>query len=729
MCEDELEKSSRKWDSNRKSLLRQLDELRSQIRELTLQKDSMENLYKQATLDITSKQSQLTKQENEIKELKREWTIMSDEIKDMKENCDVHLEEILVLKKTNQKLKSENDEYSNEISRLNKELCQSEKSKRQLEQKNSDLERDYSSLTHDLSALQTALKALQNDKGSLNSAAQIELQAKLKELEEQRHELNVALGEVKTQLSDTAVKLTKMTNESSESKRQLKKLQLALDRANADVSKFEKKEAHWERKSEDDKTAMGKLSTQIETLHKELSEKNSLILKLEHEVESKTKNTENAQRECAGLRGMQIEQDRYNEKDDEEEIRMLEMRIHDKDEEIDALRENEAEHKLIIEKLEVELTMTKQRLTGEIRLHLEQMNEMKKELEDKIEVAKNESDSLKKTNDGLKTEKFNLEKTMQRWSKNLEDKNEEIRILKKKLSTESDSAKSAHEGFIQCKKEKNEVTLQLDSEVRQTIKLRTEIDQLKDSLAHLERINSNSEKNCDELKDQIRVLEKANIALQEERILSDRKSMELSSELEDGKLSLDLLNQQVSELKESVNKIRTSLTKKDEELVSAIVARESAEKRYQSLKNEMADELAQREREYNRALEEFQEKHHAALIEIETCTTRHNEASRNFKAANRKIKEMNVNLLEAEKTISVLNETISQLQRRNALYKQQAEESDKNAEINLAKFKQASNEATLAAQRADYMQSRMSKMKARQRSGFTDHSAASTTDS
>ena len=105
--------------------------------------------------------------------------------------------------------------------------------------------------------------------------------------------------------------------------------------------------------------------------------------------------------------------------------------------------------------------------------------------------------------------------------------------------------------------------------------------------------------------------------------------------------------------------------------------------------------------------------------ELESEQASSQEALKESKRNERRLKEMAAAVDEEKRNQLRLQDAVSQLQNKVRAYKQQIEETEEIAALNLAKFRKVQHELNDVAQRADEAENQLAKQRARARSSVS----------
>jgi len=112
--------------------------------------------------------------------------------------------------------------------------------------------------------------------------------------------------------------------------------------------------------------------------------------------------------------------------------------------------------------------------------------------------------------------------------------------------------------------------------------------------------------------------------------------------------------------------------------------------------------------------------------ELEAENRRHQEADKNYRRAERRVRELVFQVEEDKKGQERLHDLVEKLQSKLKTYKRQVDDAEQVATGNLAKYRQIQHQLEDAEERADVAENSLAKMRARGRTGgpVTAQSAA-----
>lgn len=112
----------------------------------------------------------------------------------------------------------------------------------------------------------------------------------------------------------------------------------------------------------------------------------------------------------------------------------------------------------------------------------------------------------------------------------------------------------------------------------------------------------------------------------------------------------------------------------------------------------------------------LEERIRALEQELDGEQRRHQETDKNYRKAERRVKELDFQVEEDKKNSERLTDLIDKLQGKLKVYKRQVEEAEEVAATNLGKYRQLQAQMDEAEERADLAENSLSKLRAKNRS-------------
>merc|ERR1712142_299672 len=477
-------------------------------------------------------------------------------------------------------------------------------------------------------------------------------------------------------------------------------LQVALERANVAISQMDKKQRAFDSEMSAQVSKYEEVYAELELSQKTSRSYQTEIYKLKGSYEESVEAYETLKREHRTL------QEENQELADQlstggksiHEISKAKKKAEAEADELKSALE-EAEGALELEesrvlRLQLELTQVKAEVDKKLAEKDEEFDSTRKNharavesMQATLDVEVKARSDAARAKKNLETSNADLEMQLDITNKNLKESGNAVRRLQGAVKEAQDAADA---GSIAL----SELQDQFSAVERKAVLISAEYDEVKSSLEINERARKAAEAEALNAADSVQALTAQNSSLGAAKSAEDKAKKAIGDA---AKMSEDVRSAQHH--LGSLEKVKKALEGQVHELTIKLDDAEAAAlKGSRKALAAIQSQMSRLESDY-----EAEVKHHADTV-------------KNYRKAERKMKELTFQADEDAKNNSRMSDLVSKLQGKLKQYKIQCEEAEGQANDNLAKFRKANNELSAAEERADAAESALSKMRSQARS-------------
>merc|ERR1712142_728300 len=499
-------------------------------------------------------------------------------------------------------------------------------------------------------------------------------------------------------------------------------LQVALERANVAISQMDKKQRAFDSEMSAQVSKYEEVYAELELSQKTSRSYQTEIYKLKGSYEESVEAYETLKREHRTL------QEENAELADQlttggkslHEISKAKKKAEAEADELKSALE-EAEGALELEesrvlRLQLELTQVKAEVDKKLAEKDEEFDSTRKNharavesMQATLDVEVKARSDAARAKKNLETSNADLEMQLDITNKNLKESGNAVRRLQGAVKEAQDAADA---GSIAL----SELQDQFSAVERKAVLISAEYDEVKSSLEINERARKAAEAEALNAADSVGALTAQNSSL-------GAAKRKLESELDAMKNEHDDAVAAAKSAEDKAKKAIGDAAKMSEDVRSAQHHLNSLEKVKKALEGQvheltikLDDAEAAALKGSRKALAAIQSQMSRLESDYEAEVKHHADTVKNYRKAERKMKELTFQADEDAKNNSRMSDLVSKLLGKLKQYKIQCEEAEGQANDNLAKFRKANNELSAAEERADAAESALSKMRSQARS-------------
>merc|ERR1711881_468433 len=361
-----------------------------------------------------------------------------------------------------------------------------------------------------------------------------------------------------------------------------------------------------------------------------------------------------------------------------------------------------------------------------LRLQLE-LTQVKAEVDKKLHEKDEEFDSTRKNHSrALESMQATLDVEVKaradaaRAKKNLGESGKTVRKLQGAVKDAQDSADAASIALSELQDQHSAVE-------RKAGILASEYEEVKSSLEVNERARKAAENEVLGVADSLQALTAQNSALGSTKRKLESELDNMKSEHEDAVAAAKSAEDKAKKAISDAAKMSEDVRSAQHLVMSLEKVKKTLEGQVHDLTMKLDDAEAAALKGSRKALSALQAQLGRLESDYEAEVKHHSDTVKNYRKAERKMKELTFQTDEDAKNNSRMQELVSKLQGKLKQYKMQCEEAEAQANDNLQKFRKANNELAAAEERADSAESALNKMRqqARSSTGSSGSSAAS----
>ena len=546
--------------------------------------------------------------------------------------------------------------------------------------------------------------------------------AKVEEIEAAKKQLLIKVGEMQEALEQGNIKIGTLEKAKHKLMGELDDAQVDVERANAYAQQLEKKQKvfdqiidEWNQKYNDLAAELDASQRENRNLSTECFKLKTAQDELAEQVESLRRENKNLAIEIKDLTDQLTEGGRSVH-----ELQKIVRRLESEKEELQQALD-EAESALEAEEAKV---LRAQVEVSQIRQDIEKrLREKEEEFEN---TRKNHQRALESMQTTLEAEAKGRAEAL-RLKKKLESDINELEIA---LDHANKANADAQKNIKLYQEQVKELQLQIEEEQRERDLLReafensekrgavlqAERDEFALAAEQAERARRQAETEVIDLREQNNDLNNQCSALNATKRKLEAELQALHAELDDSLNELKKLDEQAKKAMADAARLAEELRQEQEHSMHIERMRKGLEVQVKELQIRLDEAEQAALRGGKKIIQALEQKIRQLEVDLDAENRRYQEADKNLRKQDRRIKELEFQIDEDRKSAEQLQELVDALQLKLKVYKRQIDEAEELAATNLAKYRQAQQQVDDANERADVAENSLAKIRAKNRS-------------
>jgi len=546
--------------------------------------------------------------------------------------------------------------------------------------------------------------------------------AKVEEIEAAKKQLLIKVGEMQEALEQGNIKIGTLEKAKHKLMGELDDAQVDVERANAYAQQLEKKQKvfdqiidEWNQKYNDLAAELDASQRENRNLSTECFKLKTAQDELAEQVESLRRENKNLAIEIKDLTDQLTEGGRSVH-----ELQKIVRRLESEKEELQQALD-EAESALEAEEAKV---LRAQVEVSQIRQDIEKrLREKEEEFEN---TRKNHQRALESMQTTLEAEAKGRAEAL-RLKKKLESDINELEIA---LDHANKANADAQKNIKLYQEQVKELQLQIEEEQRERDLLReafensekrgavlqAERDEFALAAEQAERARRQAETEVIDLREQNNDLNNQCSALNATKRKLEAELQALHAELDDSLNELKKLDEQAKKAMADAARLAEELRQEQEHSMHIERMRKGLEVQVKELQIRLDEAEQAALKGGKKIIQALEQKIRQLEVDLDAENRRYQEADKNLRKQDRRIKELEFQIDEDRKSAEQLQELVDALQLKLKVYKRQIDEAEELAATNLAKYRQAQQQVDDANERADVAENSLAKIRAKNRS-------------
>ncbi|XP_035686559.1 myosin-6-like [Branchiostoma floridae] len=720
---ENLQRAKAKLEKDKNTLRLEVDDMSGNLEQITKQKVNFEKLNRNLEENLNEANIKVDEQSRQLQEFSAMKSRMLAEHNDVVRNLE------------------EAESQSNQLSRTKSMLMQQiEELKRQLEEETkakNHLSHQLRASQHDCDTYREQLEEEQEAKSEMQRAlskAHTEVAAwrtkyetdaiqRTEELEEAKKRLAQRLQEAEEKVEISNSRCSSLEKTKNRLAAENEDLMIDVEKANSIAAQLEKKQRMFDKIVSDWRVKCEEMGVEMEELTKENRTLNNELMKLKTAYEESFGALEELKKENKALSDEVHDiSDHLSEATKQvHEMEKTKKRIEVEKEEMHTALE-EAEGALEVEEGKV------------LRLNLE-LSQVKSDIdrrlaekEEEFETTrKNHARSIESLTTSLEVESKGRAEAI-RQKKKIESDLNEVEV---QLDTANKANSEARKLLAKYTNQLQEMQVQLDDEQRAKEELRercstaerrvnmytSELNELRAQMEIAERNRKICEAEVMEATERLNELSTQNAALSAHKRKLEGELQQMGNELEETQNDARQTEEKAKKAIADASRMADELRQESDKVTHLEKVKKNLEENIRDFQRRLDEAETIALKGGKRHLQKLETKNHDLEAELDAEQRRHQETLKNLRKNERRLKEMTFQSDEDRKNQERLQELVEKLQIKIKTYKRQSEESEENANVNLAKFRKVQHQLEDAEERADIAESALAKLRAKYHSG------------
>merc|ERR1712002_327813 len=548
-------------------------------------------------------------------------------------------------------------------------------------------------------------------------------------LDDLKRKLGAKLADAENQLEAATGKVSQLEKVKHRLSGELEDVVVEMERAQAVAAQAEKKQRGFDKAIDEWKRKVGDLSHELEGANADSRANATEVFRMKSQVEESHESVEALRRENKNLSDEihdlteqlgeggrnvhELEKSRKRLEMEKEELQSaleeaeaaleqeeakvvrasleivairqdIDKRLQEKDEEFDATRKN---HQRALDSVQASLE-------AEVRGKSEALR-LKKKLEQDI-------NELEVALDGANRGRAEAEK-------NIKKVQGQLRELQQHIEEEQRAVAEARDAYGASERRANV--------------LAGEIEELRTQLEAAERARKSAEGELHEASDRIAELSGSNASLAAAKRKLEMDVQAMQTDLEDQGNELRAADEQSKKAMGDAARLAEELRSEQEHSQHIEKMRKTLEAQVKELQARLDEAEASSMKGGKRMIQKLEQRVRELEVELDNEQRRHAETEKTMRKQDRRLKELAFQGDEDRKAQERMQDMIDKLQSKIKTYKNQVEEAEEIAAINLAKYRKVQHELEDAEERADMAENTLSKLRAKNRSSASTGAA------